>query len=155
MQFINYFFASVVSFLGLLVGIILVRIAPEEQKPLEKYFVLLRRIFLLLVFIFLMFYYFNKTFYILTLAVYLVFLLFVEYQLNDQIMKSMIIYTILGILFFASISNQNLFVIESSLIFLYGIPAASLVYSRKNKNYSGIFFSNFGFIAVSTILFFI
>ena len=87
MQFINYFFASVVSFLGLLIGIILVKIAPEEQKPLEKYFVLLRRILLLLIFIFLMFYYIGKVFYILTLASYLVFLLFVEYKLDDSIIN--------------------------------------------------------------------
>ena len=155
MQFINYFFASVVSFLGLLIGIILVKIAPEEQKPLEKYFVLLRRILLLLIFIFLMFYYIGKVFYILTLASYLAFLLFVEYKLDDSIIKSMLIYTVLGILFFASASNLNLFVMDSSLILLYGIPTASLMYSRKDKNYARVFLTNLGFIIVSAILFFI
>jgi len=52
MQFTNYFFASIISFLGLLIGIILVKIAPEEQKTLQKKFSLARKFLLLLIFIF-------------------------------------------------------------------------------------------------------
>jgi len=43
MQFINYLFASLVSFFGLAIGILLIKIAPEEQKPLKTYLAPLRR----------------------------------------------------------------------------------------------------------------
>ena len=155
MQFINYFFASLVSFAGLLIGLILVKIAPEEQKPLQKYFVLIRKILLLIIFIFLFFYYFENYFYMLTLFVYFLFLLFIEYKINDSLKKSMIIYSILGILFFLNSKNTNLFTIESSLILLYGLPTASLIYNKKEKNHNKIIFYNIGFIIISNLLFFI
>src|SRR3989338_9291124 len=102
MQFITYFSTSIISFLGLLIGILLIKIAPEEQKPLEKYFVLLRKILLLMIFIFIMFYYYTNWFYVLVLMIYLVFLLFFEYKINELFKKSIFIYTLLGILFFLS-----------------------------------------------------
>ena len=155
MQFINYFFASLVSFAGLLIGLILVKIAPEEQKPLQRYFVLIRKILLLMIFIFLSFYHFENYSYMPTLFANFLFLLFIEHKINDSSKKSMIIYSILGILFFLSSKNTNLFAIESSLILLYGLPTASLICSRKEKNIYKIIFYNFGFIIISNLLFFI
>jgi len=155
MQFTNYFFASIISFLGLIAGIVLVRIAPEEQKPLERYFISARKIFLFLIFIFIIFYYFNNPFYLLVLLIYLAFLLFVEYKIEDLFRKSMIICTALGILFFLSSKNINLFAIESSLIFLYGLPTASLMYARKEKNEHKVIFYNIGFVIVANLLFFV
>ncbi len=155
MQFINYFFASVVSFLGLLIGIILTRIAPEEQKPLSKYFGLARKILLLIIFVFLMFYYFNKTFYLLILFIYLIFAAIIEYRIRDLSRKSMITYILLGILFYLSKNNLNLFVIESSLILLHGVTTASLLYDRKLKNHLGLLFYNMGFLIIANILYLI
>ena len=155
MQFINYFFASLVSFAGLLIGLILVKIAPEEQKPLQKYFIVLRTILLLMIFIFLFFYFFNITSYLLILIAYFAFLLFTEYNMNDLFKKTIITYVSLGILFFLSSKNTNLFAIESSLILLYGLPTASLIYNKKDKNHNKIIFYNIGFIIISTLLFFI
>jgi len=155
MQFINYFFASVVSFLGLLIGIILTRIAPEEQKPLSKYFGLARKILLLIIFVFLMFYYFNKTFYLLILFIYLIFAVIIEYRIRDLSRKSMITYILLGILFYLSKNNLNLFVIESSLILLHGVITASLLYDRKLKNHFRLLFYNMGFLIIANVLYFI
>ncbi len=155
MQFINYFFASVISFFGLLMGILLIKIAPEEQKPLEKYFILLRKILLLIIFIFIMFYYSNAYLNLVVLIVYFLFLLFIEFKFNDLLKKSIIIYATLGVLFFLSLSNSNLFAIESSLILLYGIPTASLLYNRKEKNYYKLIFYNMGFIIIANLLFFL
>ena len=73
MQFINYFFASLTSFLGLAIGVMLVKIAPEEQKPLEKYLILSRKILLLLIFIFAVFYYTNDYSNLLALLGYFLF----------------------------------------------------------------------------------
>ena len=155
MQLINYFFASVVSFLGLLIGIILIKIAPEEQKPLSKYFDLMRKILLLLIFIFLMFYYFNSVFYLLVLFIYLVFAAIIEYRIHDLLRKSMINYMLLGILFYLSKNNINLFVIESSLILLHGVMAASLLYDRKLRNHFRLLFHNLGFLVIAIVLYFI
>ena len=154
MQFINYFFASVTSYLGLLIGAMLVKMAPEEQKPLEKYFVLLRKILLLMIFLFVLFYYLNDYLNILILTAYIAFLLFVEYRLKDLSKKSIVTYTILGILFFLSSKNQNLFTIESSLILLYGLPTASLLYNKKEKDYKILFYST-GFVLIANLLYFL
>ena len=154
MQFINYFFASVASYLGLLIGTMLVKMAPEEQKPLEKYLVLLRKTLLLMIFLFILFYYLNDYLNILILIAYLAFLLFAEYKLKDLSKKSIVTYTILGILFFLSSKNQNLFTIESSLILLYGLPTASLLYNKREKNYR-ILFYNIGFVLIANLLYFL
>ena len=155
MQFINYFFASAISFFGIVVGILLVRIAPEEQKPLEKYFILSRKILLLLIVIFAIFYYYNDHFNLLVLVVYSIFMLFIEIKIHDLLRKSIIIYSLLGILFFLSSTNINFFAIESSLILLYGLPTASLMYKAKEKNYHQVIFYNLGFIIIANLLYFV
>ena len=155
MEFVNYFFASVVSFLGLLVGIILISISPEEQKPLSKYFDLARKIILLIIFIFLMFYYFNKAFYLLILFGVVNFGAIIEYRIHDLLRRSMITYMLLGILFYLSKDNINLFVIESSLILLHGVMVASLLCDRKSRNYSRLLFYNLGFLITANILYLI
>ena len=155
MEFINYFFTSLVSFFGLLIGIILVSIAPEEQKPLSKYFDLIRKILLLLIFVFLMFYYFNNTLYLFILFVYLIFAAIMESRIHNLLRKSMLTYVLLGILFYLSRNNINLFVIESSLILLYGVIASSLLYDRKSKNHFRLLFYNLGFLIIANILYFI
>ena len=155
MQFINYLFASIISFLGLLIGIMLVKIAPEEQKPLENYFILSRKILLLLIFVFAAFYYINDYFNLLALFGYFLFLLLIEFKVKDLLKKNIIIYTLLGILFFLSFKNTNLFVMESSMILLYGAATASLIYSRKEKNEFKIIFYNLGFVIIANLLHFI
>ena len=155
MQFINYFFASIIAFSGLLIGLMLVKIAPEEQKQLEKYMILARKAILLMIFVFIMFYYFNSWFYALALISYFLFLLFIEHKTDDTLNKSMLIYAVLGILFFLSSRNTNLFTIEASSILLYGLPTASLMYNKKKKDEYKIIFYNAGFVIVSNALFFI
>ena len=155
MQIINYFFASIISFFGILIGIILINIAPEEQKPLSKYFNRIRKILLLLIFVFLLFYFYNSVFYLLILFVYLIFAIIIEYRINDLFRKSMIFYILLGILFYLSKNNLNLFTIESALILLHGMPTASLIYSQRQKNNFKLLFYNIGFLLIANFLFFI
>ena len=155
MQYTHYLFSSVISYLGLLIGIMLVKIAPEEQRPLERYLSLTRKLFLFLIFVFIMFYYFNNQFYFITLLGYFIFILFIDYKANDSLKKSIIIYAVLGILFFLSSKNTNLFVIESSLILLYGILTASSIYNRKEKNHYKIIFYNSVFAIIANLLFFV
>lgn len=154
MQQINYFFASLSPFLGLLIGALLIRIAPEEQKPLQKYFVLLKKIMLLLAFAFLAFYYFGSWLYFIGLIGFFLFLLFLEYKVKDSSKKSITTYAVLGILFFLSSKNMNLFAIESSIVLLYGVATASLIHNKKEK-IQKIFHYGIGFIATSSLLFII
>lgn len=154
MQFITYFSASIISFLGLLIGILLVKIAPEEQKSLEQNFSLLRKILLLLIFAFLIFFYFNDWFFLMVLLAYFAFLIFFEYKIINRLKKSMVIYSLLSILFFLSSKNANLFAIESALILLYGMPTASLLFNTKENNYFKVIFYNIGFVILANLLFF-
>lgn len=153
MQFINYFFASIMSFSGLLIGLLLVKMAPEEQKPLQKYFDLGRKILLSAVFAFLAFYYFSSWIYFIALAFPIAFLFLTESKIRDLPKKHAATYAILGALFYLSSKNANLFTIESSMILLYGLPAASLSY-KKGKNQKIILYSA-GYIIVASLLFLI
>ena len=154
MQFINYFLSSIIAFSGLAIGMILITIAPEEQKPLQKYFNFAEKIILMLIFIFLFFYYYKNNFYFFTILFYLIFVIFVEYK-TQGLRKSIFAYSTLGILFFLGAENTNLFAIESSLILLYGVIVSSLLFKKKEKNYFSIVFYNAGFLVISNLLFLI
>lgn len=153
MQFINYLSVSAISFFGLFVGMMLIKIAPEEKKILEKSFSLSRKIFLLLILFFLIGYYFSRISYLMLLLSSFVFLLFVEFLITDFIKKSALNYLVLGALFFLSSKNTSLFAIESSLILLYGIPTASLIYNIKKKNFFNVLFYNAAFLIAANALF--
>lgn len=152
MLFLHYFFASVLSFLGLLAGIIIIKIAPEEQKPLKEYLVWTKRLLLLLIFIFTIAYYYNSIPHLLVLAILLIFLLIFEFKVVSLEISSLS-FAALGFIFFLSSINISLFAIESSLIFLYGIAAASLLYDRKGRSHSKMLLYNFVFVIAATLLY--
>ena len=140
--YLSYFSASIIAYLGLLVGIILIKLAPEEQKSGKKYFILIKKIIFLLVLVFYLFFYrFNPTLSVIFLAI--TFILMINKKLKLE--KTSLTYFFFGIVFYASSKLPDLFVMESVLIFLYGIPAASLI--LKKKNYKEIFVKNLWFFA--------
>ncbi len=155
MQLANYFFASIISFMGLAAGFLLVKIAPEEQKPLQKKIFLVRKFFLYAIFTFIAFYYYASPFYLMILLASLALLLFAEYKIKSILRKTMLAYAAFGMLFFISSKNTNLFAITSSLIFLHGMPAASLMYSLRQKNLGKIFLNNSIFLVIANALFLI
>jgi|TARA_B100001964_G_C14209422_1_gene589760 hypothetical protein len=147
--YLSYFLASIIAYLGLIVGIILIKLAPEEQKPGKKYFILIKKIIFLLVMAFYLFFYrFNPTLSVIFLAI--TFVLMMNKKLKLE--KTGLTYFLFGIVFYASSKIPDLFVMESVLIFLYGIPAASLI--LKKKNYYGIFLKNFWFFIPVILLYF-
>lgn len=154
MQFTNYFLASIISFSGLAIGVALVKIAPEEKKPLEKYFLWFRRALLMLIFVFIIFYYYKNLPYLASLILCFVFLLFFEFRLNS-LRKSVLDYAAFSFVFFISSKNVSLFAIESSLILLYGVPAASYLYAKKSKNNYKILLYNALFLVIANLLFII
>ena len=150
MQIINYLLASIVSYLGLLVGIILVRVAPEEQKPGKKYFILIKKIIFFLIVAFLLVYY--KINFIFSLLALLIIGIII---IGKKLEKSEFAYFLLGIVFFISSKMADLFIIESVLVFLYGITAASLLLNLKKKNYVELFIKNLWFFTPIISLYFI
>ena len=154
MQFASYFFASVISFLGIFIGFALLKIAPEEQKPLMGYFSFGKKLLLLLIFIFLLFYYSFSSSYILGLVACCIYLLYIEHKMKDLPKKSMISYAVFGALFFLSSKDTGLFVFISGLILLYGMFASSML--GTNPRFYGKFLAkNSVFILIANILFFL
>jgi len=147
--YLSYFWASIIAYLGLLLGVILIKLAPEEQRPGKKYFILFKEILFFLIIAFLLIFY--KVNFILT-TVLLIFIVILMLNKKMKLEKSGLVYFLLGIVFFLSSKNFNLFIIESVLIFLYGIPNASFI--LKKKNYFDIFVKNLWFF-VPIILFYI
>ncbi|MBI2134728.1 hypothetical protein HYU09_01950 [Candidatus Woesearchaeota archaeon] len=150
MQIINYFLASIISYIGLLAGIMLIKMAPEEQKPGRKYFILIKKIIFFLMIAFLLFYYRINV--ILALSA-LLFIGIIIAAGKLRLEKSALVYFLLGIIFFLSSKITDLFAIESTLIFLYGIPAASLLFDYKKRNYVEIFVRNLWFFVPALSLY--
>jgi len=165
MQIINYFLASIISYLGIALGMTLAYIAPEEQKPGKKYFAILKYVFFISILAFLLSFYYKNIFLVLfATASFIVFLLLnKELKIKSlkkidkitDITESLIIYTILAIIFYLSYKNTNLFIIEASLIFLYGASNASLLLNMKKKNYPEILLKHILFVTAAMALFFL
>lgn len=150
MQIITYLLASIISYFGLLAGVILIKMAPEEQKPGKKYFILIKKIIFLLLIAFLLVYYNINLIFSLSLLLALLILMAIK---KIELEKSEFAYLSLGIMFFLSSKMTDLFIIESMLVFLYGIPAASLIFKIKKKNYKDIFIKNALFFIPILLLF--
>ena len=150
MQLLNYSLISLISFSGLLIGMVLAFTAKEELKPGKKYFILMQKIILLLILIFLL-NFFTINIY-LRIIIYILFILLMIINI-----KSQIIYLALGVMFFLSSKDINLFIINSILIFLHGFPTGSLFTKKlikKKKSFvlKNIFLSYFWFVAIPIIL---
>ena len=150
MQLLNYSLISLISFLGLLVGIILAFTAKEELKPGKKYFMLMQKITLLMILIFLL-NFFNINLY-LRITIYVLFILLMAINI-----KSQIIYPVLGIVFFISSKNSELFIINSILIFLYGFPTGSLfakkiIKKKKSFVFKRVILTYFWFVLIAVVL---
>ena len=148
--YLSYFLASIIAYLGLLLGIILIRLAPEEQRLGKKYFILLKKILFFLIIVSILFFY--KVNIILT-TVLLLFMIILMLNRKINLDKLPMVYILLGVILFLSSKILNLFVIESVLIFLFGVPASSLIFKR--NNYYDVFIRNLWFFIPVTLLHFV
>lgn len=149
MTFIQ-FLAPIIAFLGLPIGLFLSFISPEEMKPGKKYFELIQNLLL----VFILFFVFDYYLFPLILSIIITITLFlgVFYWQNKN--KSVIIYVVLAILLFFSDNDASLFALESSLIFMYGIPTGSLIQYRK-KDFLKIVAKHSIFILLVILLLFL
>ena len=152
MQFLIYIGIALVAYLGLLLGIILIRSAPEEQKPGRFYFKLLKKILFMVIIAMMLFFY--KVNFILTIAILIFFLLIVITK-KVNLEKNKLVYAFLGIIFFGASLKSSLFELIAVLIFMFGMPTASLLYKTKKNNYKEILVENLWFFVPIIILPFI
>ena len=121
MEPINYLFVFFTALTGYALGVGLGYIAPEELLPGRKYFLFLEKVLFLFTFIPVI--YFFKNSYLALLPVILVLLLLVI----PFKFRAYLAFGVFLLWFFLIKSDNLVIILESSLIFLYGLPAGSLL----------------------------
>lgn len=121
---INTTLTITASFLGIIAGIALAKISPEELKPGEKHFKILKIVLLALI-IFFSLIIFSIQSNLLLLSIITCYIIIKKYKdvhlSFDYILFAMIL---------ASMTNIDHLHVTSSLIFLYGLPAGTLLVKR-------------------------
>ncbi|MCH8066993.1 MAG: hypothetical protein IIC69_00240 [Nanoarchaeota archaeon] len=148
--YLNYFLASIIAYLGLLLGIILIKLAAEEQQPGKRYFILLKKILFFMILVSLLFFY-KINVILTTILLFFIIILMLNKKMNLE--KSSLVYLLLGVIFYLSSKIFNLFVLETVLIFLYGVANSSILLNLKKKNYYGIILKNLWFFVPIIVLY--
>lgn len=125
MEAINYILGFAVVISGFALGIILAKIAKEELKQGKKYFILFQTALISIIFTVAILDAQNTIFKI-ALAVVLVYLILFEYRLNW-----ILSYASFAFIYFFCISDLNILILLSALMFIYGFPTGSLIFSKK------------------------
>ena len=157
MEFINYISTLLLSYLGLGAGIALAIITKEEILSGKRYFIILQNMLIIITVL--------TTIYFLETP-WLIWIILIGYAfliplIKKQRKKSFLIYLLLAIIFWASSQPNALFPIKlffpivGSLIFLIGFPTGSLLLDLKKKNILQIIISNFHYIVIGLILYFV
>jgi len=144
MELLIYFMVSVACFLGIIAGISLAFIAPEELKPGRKYFAMLQKLFLALILFFLLYRYHLSLYLLIPIClIFLCIMIFLDKKKN--MLGHYLVYLPLAVIYHsASASSDSIFFpLLSSFIFLYSIPTGTLLAHNnaviKNiKNYDKI-----------------
>lgn len=149
MELLNYFLVVVICFLGIYAGFLLGLIAKEELKAGRRYFIVFQKI-LLIIMIASAIFVVRNIFASLCLAGVLVYLIFAKHRAKDTD-----VYVIFGVLIFLSSRYDNLFLMQSALIFLYSLLAGSLLAADKKKSgvIASIFIRYIWFVAAALALF--
>ena len=127
-----YFSTMIVAFCGIIAGFIVANMAKEELRPGRKYFSLMQDFLIVLMLFFLLEFY--KLNILIIVPILLVVFLLLFYFKNSVKTANMVIYSLLAVIFYLSSKSINLFSLEASLIFLYGLPTGSLISNEKIKN---------------------
>jgi len=115
------------SLLGIVFGYLLGKIAPEELKPGNKYFILFKRIMFILVSLFVIVYFIQYVSIVITLIFVLLAIVIFVLLLK---MKNEWLEILPFVLFLSAVifhSEQNFYLVLSSLIFVYGLPVGTLI----------------------------
>ena len=152
MNILNYSLTALASYIGLFMGFILALMAKEEIKPGKKYFLFLQNAILSLIFLSLfIFLGLNYIVILLLLACIIIYITKKKKEFNHTIYT----YILFSVIFYISSKNLNLFIIESSLIFLYGLPTGTLLTTKDKKQTIINLLKNIPFVLIAIILFLI
>lgn len=147
MEFLNYFLISILCYLGVISGYIIMWVASEEKEEGMKYFIPFQG-FLFVAFVLLtVFFKFDNLFFIIggVLAL-IVFFLFRKFQ----IYFSYLFFS----LFFYLFSQYVELSILSVIIFMYGLVAGAIIFDLKGKKSSLMkVVSLFYFVVIANILY--
>jgi len=146
MNFLNYSLVALISFLGLVVGIIIISLAKEEQRPGRKYFIIAKDIVLLLI-IGILGYYLKLVSLIFVFLILVIFLL-KKYKFK-KLKQDYLVYSILGLALFISKDIKELFLVVASSIFIYGLVYGAIVRRKSLKNNIILVLKNVGYLVVS------
>ena len=147
----QYGLAALVSYLGLVAGLIISFLAREELKEGQRYFVLLQHSVVVVVFLVFMRVLEMNT----VLSVFFAVVLVLALESTKRFDTSMIVYPILAVVLFFSRATQNSLFVTSALVFVYGLATAAMQLDVNKKNYLKVLGKNIGFVVVSVVLFLI
>ena len=152
MLLLNYFIATIFSFLGLIAGFLLVKIAPEEQKPLANHIVAFRYV-IIAVILLLYFYFFRELVSMVSVAILAALLMF--NLMGENYNRMAINSAALGAIFFLSSYKTEALAVSSSLIFLYFLLTGTKWQNFRSRNSARIIFFNLAFFLSSLLLYLI
>jgi len=118
------------SLMGVVLGVILTLIAPEEIREGKKYFVLLKRFIFITIYL-LVFVYLINQIYLYPFVLFSVILFILDFKSNKKILY--VLHYLVFIPPYFLNTNQNFQLILASLIFLYGFPVGSLLRIEHEK----------------------
>lgn len=126
-----------IALIGILLGYLIAKFTKEELKSGLIYFKLLEIILLLILIIGSLYFSFNIYLFIIGIIVGV----FIRFE-----------YLYFGILLVSSLFNKELLFLNSSLVFVYGLPCGSIIYLKKNLRY--LFYSSLLFLLSFIVYFF-
>ncbi|MBU0616002.1 MAG: hypothetical protein KJ601_07990 [Nanoarchaeota archaeon] len=122
----NLFLAVLIAFLGIVAGLIIALMTKEELKPGKKYFLLMRKTLLLAMVVLMVIFLYDRWIYLLiTATAFIIVIVAKQFKLSNSA-YNLLTYLLFGlVLFYASLETE-LFVIESVLVFIYGLTIFSV-----------------------------
>lgn len=150
---LTYMVTALFAFLGVYVGALLAFIAPEELKPGMTYFRAFENTLLVFLMMILLYAYEANIFVLILLGVSASIFL---YYTKETTPVNQIAYFLLGIAFFFSTKTMDLFIVISTLIFLYGLPLGSIFVARRIKKSKKTLLTdillNYGFFVIIALM---
>ena len=124
----TYAFASILALLGFFIGMFLARVVPEELKSGLQFFVMLKKMLLLSIFVL----FINLIEFSFFLKIFIYTLIIILFAMVD-LMPFQLYMLLTFLLLLATPITQNFF-IQTSLVFLYGLPAGTLYVIENMKD---------------------
>jgi len=142
---INHFLVSIIAYLGLVGGFIILYFAPEEKKPGMKYFTWINYALALFGVLLLNSFLFANYLAIILSVIFLV----LGIYFRDKIIYFSYLYFGIGLFLLIGQYGYEAF---AALIFAYGLTAGAILYEKKWKNFYKVLYL-FYFVVISMLPF--